>query len=1118
MPKLFAILCAISMFAGVGRVEAAEPDDFQRHVAPFLQSYCVGCHNAKKSEGALDLARFTSAAAVAEHFRQWEHVLTFVRKGEMPPEKAKQPSAEERRLALAAIERLMAAEAKKWSGDPGVVLPRRLTASEYNYTVRDLTGVDIRPAESFPVDPASGEGFNNTGEALVMSPNLFKKYYAAAQHTADHVVFTPTGIGFAPYPTVTFADRMKYYEQALLRFYEEHDVDYEAYLTAAWEFAHRPDSRHRTTIETWAAEKKLSPKYLKALWETLKVPAGDDPFPLSAVRRAWKGLPAPAKRTDVETIPPPTLTRDVKALADSIRRASLTLCVKESPPIVGNAGNAPVDHIARRKKSAAERNLFDESLISETRRLHASFRKSKNRTDYTLRLSVADATGENKSGYAILSGLMFSPQSPENYRPNDKRNRTFAAVLREFAPKEWATLKPGVHPFGRKIAADEVVLSTSKPLEIKLPPQAFGDLQNQQDLHAYAEAKLDRDHSQTPVLSVVAGDPSATSPAAGVDALTGLVIDPQSPAAAALRTSGTEFCRTFPNRFVCVDPTRGLSAGFHLIEGVFRDDVPLVTLVLDDAEKQQLDRLWNELYFGTGMMEKLLRGFVFFERSERNFLKHADFNAFKEEDPALTRDDVLARFEQAYLTRSGVKPGAADVADHKVTLFFGEIRGGLKSRTEQFAAAKPIYLRQLLDFAERAYRRPLAEAEREQLTKFYDSICAQPEFGIEQAVRGVLTSILVSPYFCCRIDIPPSGDSVAPLSDLALASRLSYFLWSSMPDYELATSAKAGKLNDEATLRAQTRRMLKDPKVREFALEFFGQWLNHREFLDQESVDRRVFPAFNDELKQAMFEEPTRMIAHLIQTDRPITDVLYGDVTFVNKSLAAHYGWPGPKTNDEWQQVDCIQRHGRGGVLGMAVFLTQYSQPQRTSPVKRGFWVVHRILGEHIPAPPNEIPPLPAKETETNGKTIRQLLALHTEAEMCARCHKRFDPIGLSMEGFDPIGKARAKDLAGRPVDNIVTLPSGAKSQGVPEFLKFIQTTRNDEYIDTLCRKFLGYALGRSVEASDHDLLEKMKAELHRNGDRFSALFETVVCSPQFRNQRCRDFSLAKFRPTSQGE
>src|SRR5262249_26394042 len=175
-----------------------------------------------------------------------------------------------------------------------------------------------------------------------------------------------------------------------------------------------------------------------------------------------------------------------------------------------------------------------------------------------------------------------------------------------------------------------------------------------------------------------------------------------------------------------------------------------------------------------------------------------------------------------------------------------------------------------------------------------------------------------------------------------------------------------------------------------------------------------------------------------------------------------------------WKLLGGWLEKGRGGFLGMAVFLTKNSQPQRTSPVKRGFWVVHKLLGEHIPAPPNDVKPLPAKESDTNGKSVRELLQLHTSDLTCARCHIRFDSTGLAMEGFDPIGKSRTRDLAGRTVDNVVLLPSGEKARGVAEFSKYLAANRQHEFARTLCRKFLGYALGRSLELSDLALLEKM--------------------------------------------
>lgn len=1118
MPFPKPILCALVLLL-FAQARATAEDAYQKQVMPFLTTYCIKCHNPERTEGELDLTRFTSAAALGEHFRQWEHVLVFLRKGEMPPEKAKQPTSEERAGMIETIEKLLAAEAKKLSGDPGVVLPRRLNSAEYNYTIRDLTGVDIRPAESFPVDPASGEGFNNTGEALVMSSSLFKKYYAAAQYVAEHVVLTPSGMRFAPYAAVTFADQMKYHEQAILHFYEEHDVAYEAYLTAAWSFRYRPAARRAATIEDWAAENRLSPRYLRRLWDTLNSTPADEKYYLGRIRRQWDALPPP---TDAEKpAAPPALAQSVGALVANIRRTSTMLCAKESPAIISNAGNGPVQHIDRRKKTAAERDAFDASFIVDRRRFHAEFRKLQDQPAITISMQASNFPERTEQGFVILKDLNFSTRSANDYRPADKENNmSLRDVLLKHAPEQWERLKPGVHPLGQAIDPDCVAISTSAPLEITVPTTAFA---NRQEIRFFVEAALDREHSRQGIVRFAISDRPFPANPADVDPLavgenSGLLIDPDSPLVGPLKDSCAVLCRTFPNRFVSIDETRGLSAGFHLIEGVFRDDVPLCKLVLSDEQNQTLNRLWDELYFGTGMMEKMLRGFVFFERSERNFLKHEDFDPFKEEDPELVKDEMLARFEQVYLNRSGVKPDAPNLAEHPIHLFFAEIRQGLKRRREQLGEAKPIYLRQLLEFAERAYRRPLTAEELAQLEKVYETASQQPELGVEQAVRGVVTSILVSPYFCCRIDVPPAGESVKPLSDLALASRLSYFLWSSTPDAELMALAKAGKLNDEPTLRQQTRRMLQDPKVSAFALEFFGQWLRYRDFLSQESVDRRVFPAFNDDLRQAMFEEPTRLVTYLIQNNGPVTDVLYGDSTLVNKLLAEHYGWPYRAGEGEWQKIDGIQQHGRGGVMGMAVFLTTYSQPQRTSPVKRGFWVVHKILGEHIPAPPNDVAPLPAKETETDGKTIRQLLALHTEVETCARCHRRFDPVGLAMEGFDPIGRSRSQDLAGRPVDNVVRLPSGEEARGVPQFLKYLQSSRNDDFIKTLCHKFVGFALGRSVELSDHELIEQLQAELRKDDYRFRALFETIVCSPQFRNQRCRDFTIARFRSESRGD
>ncbi len=960
MPTLALPILAGVFFLSVSTVRAADP--FQDKVLPFLKEYCVQCHKADKKSGELDLTCFDTSAKLLDDFRQWEHVVTFLKKEEMPPAKAKQPPAALRTEMVSTIEQVLLTEARKLAGDPGSVPPRRLTNAEYDYSIHDLTGVDIRPAKAFPIDPASGEGFNNTGEALIMSPSLFKKYFAAAEYVADHAVLSTEGLRFAPHPTVAFADRQKFYEQQIIKFYDDHAIDHEKLFSVLWTYKHRGEEKKSTTVEAWATEQGVSPKYAQLLWDALEGKA-DDKYFLAWLRTRWNAFPTPKNTANPDAA---DVKNAAKVLAADVKKLSLELTTAETKAIVANAGNAPIDHLARRGKTAATRDTFDPANLSK--------------------LSVA------------------IPNLPGAGKPVD----------------------------------------------------------------------------------------------------------------AAVAASGTAFCQLFPNRFFYVDPTRGLSAGFHLIEGFFRDDQPLCRSVLSNAEKTELDDLWRELYFVTGIWEKMLRGFVFFERSERNFLKHKDFDEFKEEDPELVRDETLARFQETYLRRANVKATGDELAKHPISVFFTSVRNGLKDHNATLKKSEPVYLKDLLAFAERAYRRPLTEAEHAKLESSYAAICRDPEHGTEAAVRATITRILVSPHFAMRFVPTPTGESVTPLSDLALASRLSYFIWSGPPDAELLALAKAGKLRNEATFREQVRRMVRDPKVSRFALEFFGQWLGHREFLSQEAVNRQAFPAFDDALKQAMFEEPTRLITYLIQHDRPITELLNGDITFVNKKLAQHYGLPfngtNNGTNDEWQRVTGLREKGRGGALGMAVFLTKNSQPQRTSPVKRGFWVVHKLLGEHIPPPPPNVAVLPAKETDTNGKTIRELLKLHVEEASCARCHQRFDPVGLSMEGFDPIGKARAKDLAGRPIDNVVALPSGLEVRGVPEFGMYLATNRKTDFTRTLSHKFLGYALGRSLQLSDQPLLERMQTELEKNDFKLSVLFDLVASSPQFRTQRCKDFTPAKFQ------
>jgi len=1083
-------------------------DSFPDKVLPFLKTYCLECHNQKTKNGELDLTRYLTAAKATEDFKQWEHVVTFLRKEEMPPAKAKQPTAEIRAEILKIVQGMLLEEARKYAGDPGVVVPRRLTNSEFDNSILDITGMDIRPTASFPLDPSSGEGFNNTGEALMMSPSLFKKYYGAAQQVADHALLTSAGLKFAPHPVTTFADRQKYYEQLILKFYEGHKVEYEPYLTALWLYKFRVENDKATTVEAWAKNKNLSPKYMRLMWNALNEAPEDGHLYQGWLRQNWEAIPAPKNLLDPNTSN--EIAQALKSLATDIRELSIKLCPPETPAIVANAGNSPVAHLDLRRKMAKSRDTCD-FKSSALQRFQFQFSNIGNTPTIKLGIEITSSNHLNPDGFVTIDGG-FTTSNPLTSSLNDakKKKWTLHAILLEHAPDQLKKLSFGTRPDGKKTDPTMLVLKAPAVLEIEIPSSVFNTKGN---LSFFADCKLDSSSQGLVQVKISSGKPEKNEKSRG----TGTLFEPDHPNAKNLQTSGGAFTKLFPNRFYFVDGTRGLSAGFHLVEGFFRDDQPLCKLALSDSEKQELDQLWNDLYFVTDIWQKMLRGFVFFERSERNFLKHPDFDSIKEEDPELIKKENITRFKKIYLVRSSVKSTGEELNNHPISIFFDDISAGLKYRAETYKTIAPTYLKNLEDFASRAYRRPLTDLELEGLRKFFNGINQNKELGLEQAVQASIIRIIVSPYFSYRMDVTPPGKSVAPLPDIALASRLSYFLWAGPPDEELYRIAASGKLHEEKVLREQTRRMLKDPKVSRFTLEFFGQWLGYREFLKNDAVSRQVFPTFDDALRQSMFEEPTRLSAYLIQQNKPITALLSSDSTFVNKKLAQHYGIPFNGKSEEWELIEGLQKLGRGGVMGMAVFLTKNSQPQRTSPVKRGFWVVSKMLGEHIPPPPADVAVLPAKETDTQGKTIRQLLVLHTDDNRCARCHVRFDSVGLAMEGFNAIGGNRTKDLAGRPIDNLVVLPSGKEAKGVPEFSKHLLTSRKNEFTKTLNQKLLGYALGRSLQLSDHSLLEKMQADLDTNEDKLGAVFESVITSPQFLNQRCLDFSASQFTNEPKG-
>jgi Protein of unknown function (DUF1592)/Protein of unknown function (DUF1588)/Protein of unknown function (DUF1587)/Protein of unknown function (DUF1585)/Protein of unknown function (DUF1595) len=1014
-------LCLVSGVVSILPIPAAQAaapglrQQFTQTVRPFINRYCMACHSGETPAAQFDLKPYSTMDLVVRDPTRWALVGERLTAKEMPPSPIPQPPAESRQQVIDWIAAMRSNEARRNAGDPGLVLARRLSNAEYNYTIRDLTGVDLRPAREFPVDPANPAGFDNSGESLTMSPSLLNKYLQAARVVGDHLVLTPDGFDFSPHPMLVETDRDKYAIKRIVDFYFRQPTDYADYFQAAWRFKYRTArGEPGATLAATAAGAKVSAKYLPMVWQLLEEPeeaAKQEVGPIAKLQAMWRALPAPgANQQDA-------VRAKCVEMRDFVVRIRTHTAMQFAAPLVRGlpAGSQP--------------------LLNWKLRAFASHRRESD--------------------------------------PADLRNDSDPPAVTPEIPK-----RPGLH---QEAAPRWAALS--------------------------AKAR--------------SGDPDLVVPSAG---------------RSRYEAAFARFASIFPDTFYVTergryfpddseDQGRLLSAGYHSVMGFFRDDTPLMELILDKKAQRELNRLWDEFEF---IADVTARTWVqyFFNQSGEVQGRGAESGTARPPDHGITDAAVIMGMRDAYLAKSLADPkndaGAAEaIRDH-----FDRVDTTLRTLETVRRNAEAKHLDALLQFAARAYRRPLAKAEREDMLAYYRTLREKNGLSHEDAIRDSVVSVLMSPDFCYRIDLldaaaPPApraavvqdvvhaaaaktaaAPTVRPLSGYALASRLSYFLWSSMPDQELLAHAAAGDLQNPVVLLAQARRMMKHERARGFVTEFAGNWLDFRRFEQHNAVDRDRFPSFNDKLREAMFEEPIRYIEDAVRNDRSILDLIYGDYTFVNPVLATHYGMPEIPGNDEnWVRVDGAGRYQRGGLLPMSVFLTQNSPGLRTSPVKRGYWVVRRVLGEVIPPPPPVVAELPNDESKTD-LPVRDMLAKHRENPVCASCHARFDAFGLAFEGYGPTGDARTKDLAGRRVDTKAAFPGGGEGSGFQGIETYIKEHRQNDYLDNFSRKLLAYALNRSLQMSDDLTVQRMQTKLAANGYRFGSLVETVVTSPQFLNRR----------------
>jgi hypothetical protein len=630
------VIMAMAAALSYGASKAALEQQFTETIRPVITKYCAGCHSGSAPAAQFDLKEYDSMGLVVRDYPRWELVLTRLTAKEMPPKQAPQPPPEARRQVMAWIQAVRNEQIEANAGDPGPVSARRLSNAEYDYTIRDLTGVDLRPAREFPVDPANQAGFSNSGESLAISPGLMSKYLDAAKQIADHLVLKPDGFDFAPYPMLVETDRERYAIERIVGFYDRQPTDFADYFEAAWRYKHRAAlGERRATLAAIAVKSKVSPRYLPMVWQALET--REEVGPLAKLRAMWRALPAPR-------------------------------------------GNQPD---AARPGCVAMRD-FVVRIRRHTEKL----------------FTVPEVPGMGFGFGANFQAFVMW------------RNREIAAHRRDFDPA--ALRVAGEPPPPELVVTRGPTFGKGEQIAVK---QAIAD---------YIKAR-----QEDPDLAVTVGE------------------------RARYEAAFARFSSVFPTGFYArergrfypidtIDKGRLLGAGFHNVMGYFRDDTVLSDMILDEAGRKELDRLWQEFDFIADYTIRTWDQFVFNSGGGRSGVERPSFDES-------TTEPVIFRFRDHYLAQAAPSNNPA-VTRAIETHFNGintEIRWVERARKE----AEPRHLEALLRFAARAYRRPLEQDERDEILGYYHELRDKSNLSHEEAIRASVISILVSPDFLYRVDL-----------------------------------------------------------------------------------------------------------------------------------------------------------------------------------------------------------------------------------------------------------------------------------------------------------------------------------------------------------------------------
>ena len=1042
---LWLALAPVASGAFFGSPAAKDPAklSYATDVLPLLKKYCYDCHADGAKKGGVEFDTYKSHADLLANRKLWEQTLVNIRSREMPPaNKKNQPTLAEREVIQAWIDfEVFKSDCK--NPDPGRVTLRRLNRAEYNNTIRDLVGVNFRPADDFPEDDA-GYGFDNIGDVLSMAPVLLEKYLTAADKILAQAIVIPPApnVRSSRLDTKAIEGPVETYVGATgtMRMFTKG--------VATMRFSTVKTGEHRLRIH--AAER------------------------ISGQESARMEVRVDGKLVQTISVNGTLESPTVVEFAVHLSAGSHSLSFGLLNPLDGPAGTGTK---YSRGLAIELIELFDPSEGTEFARPTAQ------------RIAARHLKGGNGT---------TSPDAP-------RRVTGTKGLTAKFSVARAGEHRLRLSTQTRHVAPEQ----TRMEIRVDGKPVTIIEVRGDPDLSHVAELPVQLSAGQHELSMALVNPYTTPKDARGRSQTRAFAVDWVE----VVEPTPNAVVRLLPDLLLVGYNAKQLGDGWVSLNSVEEDDVAFDFSAPRAGEYALRTLAWAKPTGSNAMTLTFMRDTEILRqvKVEADETAPAHYEAkFRLTAGKHHLRVVVLRNKAGLSAEEAAKWKTGKDQNGTVNVHHLEIEGPPEAAAEMLPESHrrifskratkdtaPQVAREVIGgFARRAYRRPVTPAEVERLMKLYELGQKNGE-TFEGSVQQALKAVLVSPHFLFRGELQPEPDNpkaVHPVNEYSLASRLSYFLWSSMPDEELFSLAERGQLRKN--LEAQVRRMLKDPKSKALVENFAGQWLQLRN-LALVQPDKKLFPTFDAKLRTAMQRETELLFEHVMREDRSVFEFLTADYTFVNERLAKHYGLAGV-TGEEFQRVS-LKGTPRAGVLTHASILTLTSNPTRTSPVKRGKWVLENLLATPPPPPAPNVPEL--DDQKQLAGTLRQRMEQHRANPTCASCHTKMDAIGFGLENYDGVGAFRTLD-AGAAVDPSGELSATDKFKGPVELANLLARQKKEDFIRCMVEKMLTYSLGRGLEYYDRCAVKEIADGLAKRRNTFSGLVLEVVNSVPFQKRR----------------